>query len=114
MMKFILLIVATALLSAAVQMVLPWWSLVIAAALAGALFSLSAIRSFAGGFLGIAAVWWCYAWMIDVQNESLLSQKIATLFHIGSPALLIIASGALAGVIGGLAAVSGSEIRRLF
>jgi len=112
-MKFLLSIILTAVLSLLLQLFLPWWSIVIAAALVGIIFSLAGIQSFLSGFLGIALVWWIYAWVIDVKNQSILSERIAELFHLGSPALLIIICGLIAGLVGGFAALSGSETKKL-
>ncbi|HXH17844.1 MAG TPA: hypothetical protein VNJ07_02085, partial [Chitinophagales bacterium] len=106
-MKLTQSVLATAILSLLLQLLLPWWIIVAAAALAGAIFSIGGFRSFVSGFLGTAVVWWGYAWMIDVKNQSLLSARIAELFHLGNPALLIFVCGLLAGIVGGFASVSG-------
>ncbi len=113
-MKFLLPVILIAIISLLLQWFMPWWSIVIAAALIGVMFSLSGFHSFLSGFFGTAIVWWGYAWMIDAKNQSLLSTRIAELFQLGSPMLLIFICGIVAGLVGGLAAVSGSEIKKLF
>jgi len=112
-MKFLISIILTSAVSLLLQLFLPWWSIVIAAALVGMAIPLARFQSFISGFLGIAAVWWVYACIIDVRNQSILSGKIAEIFHLGSPALLILACGLLAGMVGGFAALTGSEARKL-
>jgi len=87
---------------------------VFAAFIAGAAFSLNGFPSFLSGLLGTAIVWWIYAFIIDMRTESILSVRIAELFLIGSPALLILAGGLVAGILGGFAAVSGWAFRKLF
>ncbi len=112
-MKFLLSIILTAMLSLLLQLFLPWWSVVIAAALVGTAIQLGRFQSFAGGFLGTAIVWWVYAWIIDMRNQSILSGKIAELFHLGSPLALILVCGLVAGLAGGLAGLTGSEARKM-
>ena len=112
-MKLLISVILTAILSLLMQLFLPWWSLLIAAAIVGAAFSLSGFLSFLGGFLGTAIVWWGYAWMIDMKNQAMLSSRIAELFNAGSPAVLILFCGMTAGVVGGFAALSGSEVRKI-
>jgi len=112
-MRFAVCLLSILILSLPLQLFLPWWSILIAAALVGAIVSLPGIQLFVCGFVGTAAVWWGYAWMIDVKNQSILSSRIADLFNLGSPHLLILIGGALAGLVGGLAATSGGEIRKL-
>ena len=113
-MKTLRAILLTALVSLMLQLFLPWWSIVIAAALVAISFSQSTFRSFIAGFFGTAIVWWGYASMIDVKTQSVLSSKIAELFHAGSPVILILISGLIAGVVGGLAAMSGNELKKMF
>lgn len=112
-MKFLLSLILTAALSLLLQLFLPWWSVVIAAVLVGAAIPQGGFQSFAGGFFGTAIVWWVYAWMIDMRNQSILSGKIAVLFHLGSPLALILACGLIAGLAGGLAGLTGSEARKM-
>lgn len=113
-MKFLLSIALTAIASLLLQAVLPWWSLALAAFLIGIIVSQSLFLSFLSGFLGTALVWWGYAWMIDINTASLLSEKIAALLQIGSSSALIFAGGVLSGIVGGVAATSGSAFKKLF
>lgn len=113
-MKFFLAILLTALASILLQFVLPWWSLALAAFFIGIAIKQSAFLAFLSGLLGTAIIWWGYAWIIDTQTASLLSQKIALLLQIGSPVALLFVGGVLAGIVGGFAAASGGELRKLF
>ncbi|MDZ4844991.1 MAG: hypothetical protein SH857_05510 [Chitinophagales bacterium] len=113
-MKFLLSIALTAIASLLLQIVLPWWSLALAAFLIGIIVSQSLFFSFLSGLLGTALVWWVYAWFIDMNTASLLSEKIAAMLQIGSPTALILLGGVLAGIVGGFAAASGSAFKKLF
>lgn len=113
-MKFLLAVALTALAGLLLQIALPWWSLALAAFLTGIIVSQSLLLSFVSGLLGTAIVWWGYATLIDITTASLLSSKIAVLFHVGTSAALLIAGGALAGIVGGFAAASGHAFKKLF
>ncbi len=113
-MKFLLSLLLTAVFSFLLQLFLPWWSMIIAAFSVALIFNTGALSAFFSGFLGIALVWWGYAWMLDAQSQSILSVKIAELFQVGSPILLILLSGLLAGLVGGFAGWSGTTFRKMF
>ncbi len=56
-------------------------------------------------YLTIFFTWLCLSWYIDVQNQSILSKKIATLFQIGQPwvlMLLVSTIGGISGILGGI------------
>lgn len=110
-MKFLISIILTALLSCLLQMFLPWWSLVISAFAIGSLVSQSGLLSFISGFIGSGIVWFIYA---EMMNEPILSEKIAELFHAGSPMTLILIGSLIAAFTGGFAALSGNALRKLF
>ncbi|GIV33270.1 MAG: hypothetical protein KatS3mg031_0805 [Chitinophagales bacterium] len=112
-MKFSIALILAAIISLVLQWFLPWWSLVVAAFLTGFILVLPPWQSFIAGFIGTALVWWVYALIIDIRTQSILSEKIAPLFHLSHPALLILLCGASAGLIGGFALLSGSECRRM-
>lgn len=111
-MKFVIAILLTALATALLQTVMPWWSLILGAFAIGMVVSLPGFQAFFSGLLGTALVWWLYAWIIDVQTDSILSNKIAEVFKVGSPAVLILLGGVLAGIVGGFAAASGTTFRK--
>ena len=76
-MKFFVAVLLTAILAFLGGIYLPWWSLVIAAFIAGVLIHQSAIRAYLAGFLGVFLLWAGLAWWADSANESLLSARIA-------------------------------------
>jgi hypothetical protein len=56
--------------------------------------------------------WGGLSWWIDWQNTSLLSKQVAILLPLqGSSAALILLTGILGGILGGVAALSGSYLR---
>ncbi len=111
-MKFLTSTVLIAIGGFLLQLVFPWWSLVIAALAVGTAVSLSGFKAFLSGLIGTTVVWWIYSWIIDMKTDSILSQRIAELFHVGSPVVIIMISGILAGIAGGLAAATGSALKK--
>lgn len=87
---------------------LPWYALVAAALLVGALFRLGAGGSFAAGFLAGFLLWGGYAWYLDNRNGGLLSARMGELFGGLPGAALLAATALLGGLLAGLGALAGS------
>jgi hypothetical protein len=112
LMKIIVASLLTALLAFVAGIYLPWWSLAIAAFIGAILVQQSSGRSFLAGFLGIFLLWALLAWWIDWNNNSYLSQKIASLLPLsGNSLLLILVTAFIGGLVGGSAALTGSFLR---
>ena len=114
-MKFALTTLLIFLLSFIAGLYLPWWSIAIVAFLAALLVQPRIGFGFLAGFLGIFLLWASIAFWIDVNNESILSRKVALLFPLGgSSILLIVVTALVGGLVGGFAAMAGSSIRLKF
>jgi hypothetical protein len=114
MLKYILSIVVTALLSFVSGLYMPWWGIAIAAFLVSAAIPQKPAFSFLSGFLGVFLLWEILAWWIDNKNSGILSQKVANLFKMGnSSVLLIVITSILGALVAGFAALAGSYLRRL-
>ena len=69
-------------------------------------------KAFAAGFLGMLLAWGGLSWWIDWQNGGLLSKQVAVLFPLqGSSAALILLTGILGALLGGVAALAGCYLR---
>lgn len=113
-MKFLVSILLIALLSFALGLEFPWWSLAVAAFVVAALIHQRAGKSFLSGFLGVFLLWGILAFIIDQRNQQTLSRKIAELFSLGEGSLLLILITALVGgLVAGFAAMSGSYLRTI-
>lgn len=111
-MKFLAALILTALLSFIAGLYLPWWGIAIAAFIVALLVYQKASGAFLSSFLGLLLLWCGLAFWIDSGNESILSARIAELLGIGNnPFLLILITGAVGGLVAGLAAMSGSYLR---
>jgi hypothetical protein len=114
MLKYILSILVTALLSFVSGLYMPWWGIAIAAFLVSAAIPQKPAFSFLSGFLGVFLLWEVLAWWIDNKNNGILSQKMASILGLGSSSLLLIIITSLIGaLVAGFAALAGSYFRRI-
>ncbi|HYF30095.1 MAG TPA: hypothetical protein VD993_03150 [Chitinophagaceae bacterium] len=111
-MKFLVSIFLIALLSFALGLYMPWWSLALAAFVVAALIHQRAGKSFLTGFLALFLLWGILAFIIDQQNQQVLSKKVAQLLSLGEGSIVIILiTGLVGGLVAGFAAMSGSYLR---
>jgi hypothetical protein len=114
MLKYILAILVTALVSFVSGLYMPWWGIALAAFLVSAAIPQRPAYSFLSGFLGVFLLWEVLAWWIDNKNGGILSQKIANIFGLdGSSLLLIVITSLIGALVAGFAALTGSYLRRL-
>lgn len=108
-MRFFAALVTTILLSFISGLFLPWWGIAIASFIAAICVYQRAGFAFLSAFFGLLLLWCGLAFWIDTANESILSARIGELLGIGSNSfLLILITGAVGGLVGGMAAMSGS------
>ena len=99
-------------LASAVQLDLPWWSLAVVAFVVGLAIAPSAQAAFWAGFAGSVLSWLVPAAWLAYQNDGLLAHRVAQLLPLGgSPAVLVLVTGLVAGLVGGLAALAGVWLR---
>jgi len=107
-----LLVLLVFLLATVVQLVLPWWSLAVVALAVGLGLAPSGGRAFWTGFVGAGLSWWLPAAWLSHQNQGLLAHRVAQLLPLGgSAAALVVVTGVIAGLAGGLAALAGAWMR---
>jgi len=96
------------------QLFLPWW-IIAPVAFGLALWKgTSAGKSFLAGFAALFVLWATAALVIHLRNEGILAAKIAGLFSLPFPGLLIPVAALIGGMVGGLAALSGFYWRKSF
>ncbi len=64
------------------------------------------------GFVSVFLVWLTASLIIDGGNKSILSTRLAHMFGMAHGATLVVISGFLGGVIGGLGALSGHFLKK--
>lgn len=95
------------------QMFFPWWIIVIVPLVVEAIFGRGKGTAFFSGFYGIAIPWMLLSAYVDIQSESILSSKILALFKMPEYGfVMIILTGLLGGLYGGLASLVGGWIRK--
>ncbi len=113
-MKFITATILTVLLAfiAGILSFSPWWGFALTSFLVAILVHQKGWKAFLSGFLGLFLLWAGLAWWVDMQNNSLLSSKIAAILPLGgNSVLLILVTGFVGGLVSGLAAITGSYLR---
>ena len=114
-MKFILSIVLVALVTYAIGIYgnLPWWSFVVTNLIIAIALPIKPIQSFLAGALGVGALWAGLAFGIDMANNHILSSKVAQILPLGGSYIALIIVTAFAGaLLGGLASLTGSFVRK--
>ena len=110
-MNFLKQTLFTSALCLLLQYFLPWWTLVFGAFAAGFWFGNKGWVSFLAGLTGVGLLWFLTAMYIDVQTQSILTEKVARLFPTKTPALLFLMTAIIGGLPGGFAALTGSLLR---
>ena len=102
------------LLCFAVQLIFPWWSLIIICLLLGYILESVNKAAFTSGFLALFICWGLVSGWADAGNDSILSARIVKLFPIPASSLaLIILTAFLGGLIGGFSTLTGHTFRTL-
>jgi hypothetical protein len=108
-MKFIVVVLLTALLGYAAPLYFAWWSFAVTSFIIALLIHQKSFYAFIATFLGLFLLWGIMALSIDSSNDHLLSSKIATLLPLnGSSSLLIFITAFIGGLLSGFAGLTGS------
>jgi hypothetical protein len=115
-MKFLVSLLLIGLLSYAAFLFAaetPWWMFAVGAFIAGISIKQKAYAAFFAGFLAVFLLWGFLTWQMDVANQGLFSTKMAGILKLGSSSWsLILVSAAIGGITAGLAAATGSFLRK--
>ena len=114
-MKFILSIVLVGLVTYAIGIYgsLPWWSFVVTNLIIAIALPIKPLQSFIAGALGVGALWAGLAFGIDMSNNHILSSKVAHILPLGGSYIaLIIVTAFVGALLGGLASLTGSFVRK--
>ncbi|MGB3181857.1 MAG: hypothetical protein WBB45_10735 [Cyclobacteriaceae bacterium] len=113
-MRFLIKILLIALLSYLSYILLPWWAGAVCSFLVCLVIHTRGFISFLSGFLGVGLLWFTVAWIVHSDTDGILSTRVATIFTLDSPFLLVVISSLLGGLSGGLGGLSGHMFRKLF
>jgi hypothetical protein len=112
-MKFIVVVLLTALLGYAAPLYFSWWSFAVGSFVTAVFIHQKPFVAFVATFLGLFLLWGIMAMLIDNANNHLLSQKIAQILPLkGSSVLLILVTALVGGLVSGFAGLSASFARK--
>ena len=93
------------------QYFLPWWTLALGAFVGGYVFDKNGWVAFAGGFVAVGLLWFSTAFFIDMQTQSILTEKVARIFPTKTTSLLLLLTAIVGGLPGGFAALTGALMK---
>jgi hypothetical protein len=106
--------IATIILAIVLALVLPWWSVMLAALVTGFLIPLKKTAVFFTPFLAVLLFWTSYCFMLSSANDFILAQRISILFPLGgNPYILMLMAGLLGGLAAGIAAIFAKQLRKV-
>lgn len=106
--------ILTIILGVILSLFLPWWAVMLAAFLSGAIVRLRNVAAFFVPFGAIALLWIVNAWMLSSANDYTLASKIAVLLPLeGNVVLLILVTGIIGGLAAGIAGLFGNQCRAI-
>ncbi len=92
----------------------PWWTVIVIAFIVSVTIKTNGFSSFSSSFLAIAGLWFYKAYTIDMETNSLLTNKIAELFMINNAFLIIIITALIGGLAAGFGGLTGHTFIKLF
>jgi uncharacterized membrane protein YhaH (DUF805 family) len=92
----------------------PWWVGCILAFGAAIIFGKRSGWAFWSGFAGISIAWIALALLKSFPNQHILATRVAHVFHLPNWLLLLAVMAVIGGLAGGLSAVSGLMVKRVF
>ena len=112
-MKLVLRILLIGIITYFLSPYFEWWTGMAAALLVCFFLPSSFFNAFIAGFLGVGLVWMGLAWALDTDNNSVFSGIIVQFFPLEDPLFLILGTGLVGGLSGGMAGTTGTSFRSL-
>lgn len=94
--------------------ILPWWAACIMAFVAAIFLGDTSGRTFWSGFAGLGIAWLALALLKSFPNQHILATRVAHLFHLPHWLLLLAVTVIIGGLVGGMSALSGLMVKRVF
>ncbi|ALI99118.1 hypothetical protein [Rufibacter tibetensis] len=109
-----MLFVLILLVSLLVQFFLPWWSIALICFALAFWKARYGGHAFLSGFLAIGATWLGAALFWHLVTDGVLSNRVAAMLTVNSPWILLAVTVLIGGIVGGVSALSGYLVRRLW
>lgn len=111
-MRFFISLLLMMLLSFSVCLYFPWWTIAIVSFVVSFIFPTRYGFAFLKGFLALFILWFGICFWLSFKNSHILAEKVSVLIlNMSSPFLLVLLTALIGGLVGGLAALSGSLLR---
>jgi hypothetical protein len=107
-MVFLIILIASFLL----QLVLPWWLIVIIAFITCGLIGKTGKVSFWQPFLAIALLWTAMALFKSLPNQNLLASRVASMLGLQLWWWILVISSVLGAVVAGISGYCGYQFRK--
>lgn len=112
-MKFIISFILTILLSFALCLFFPWWSIAIAAFAVAALIPQKPGKAFITGFTALLLLWGGLSFWISNNNDHILAHKMSLLIlKMDNTNILFLVTALIGALVAGFAALAGSYLRK--
>lgn len=96
------------------SLVFPWWTVAVPGLVLGARLGKSGGHSFGYGSLGIGGLWFLQSLISHIGNNGVLTDRIAHLFSLPHPWLVIFITVLIGGLCGGLTSLTGYYFSETF
>ncbi len=93
---------------------LPWWTIALPCLILGAWLGENGRSSFLYGLFGVGLLWLVQSFYIHITGGSLLTSRMADLFSLPHPSLVIAVTVVIGGLCGGLSTLTGFFFREAF
>lgn len=111
-MRFIFLTITTAILVVLLNVVAPFWTVMIGIAILTVLIAPNGIGGFMGGGLGMGLTWLGQCIYLDIVSNSSLPDKMGELMGLGSGMMLVALTGGIGFLLGAFSGWTGTLFRR--
>ena len=113
-MKFTISLILTMLLSAAICLYFPWWTIAIVAFFVAVVIPQKAGWAFVSAFTTLTLIWGGLSFYISSNNNHILVHKVSMIIlKMDNPLVLFTATAMIGGLVAGFAAMSGSYLRKI-
>ena len=90
-----------------------WWWIIILPLGFGLLFLDSGWKGFLTGMTASGVLWFSTSLILWLTNSRIIAGRIADLLKVGSPLLLVLITGILAAIVGGISGMTGVMMRKV-
>lgn len=112
-MKFFISFILTVLLSFALCLFLPWWSIAIGAFVVAALIPQKPGKAFVTAFTALLILWGSLSFWISNNNNHVLAHKVSLLIlKMDNTSALFFVTALIGALVAGFAALAGSYVRK--